>query len=202
MKNTLDYEILRAEIKNLISGINAYFTEQYNRWETKTKYWVASKWEELLPGGDRERLVDEINSDTPRQLLQQLSDEWRVEEGVIESLTVEIKAKVEGLKEKYGVESTLEIVGETIEWLNAKAAELGHVGFEMSMGKLNWLYEEAKEVSIMEFFTRTNYKDVIEYHEELRKKLWEMHYEAVEQHEAKILTAVATAMEDMAKAIG
>lgn len=201
MGNTLDNQILREEIRNLTSGINAYFTEQYDRWEEKTKYWVASEWERLLPAGDRERLVDEINKDTPHQLLQQLSDEWPVEEESIEKLIVEIKAKVEELKEKHGIESTFEIVNETTKWLRAKAAQLVNVEFAMTLNTLNWLYENAKEVTIMEILKRSNYKDVIEYHEELRRKLWEMHYEAIEWHEAKILLEVAMAMENMKRCI-
>lgn len=198
MCNTENYEILKSEVKILTSGINVLFTEQYNHWEEKTKYWVASKWEELLPGGDRERLVDGINKDIPRQLLQQLSDEWPVEEGMVEALVTDIKAMVDGLKEKYGEEGASMYVRETITWLRAKAAQLVRVEFALTPGNLDWLYENAKEVTIMEFLTRTNYKDVIEYHEELRKKLWEMHYEAVEWHEAKILSKVARAMENMA----
>lgn len=201
MKNALDYDLLRTEVTSLTSGINKYFATHYNQWEIKTKWWVVAKWEELLPGGDRERLVDEINKDTPHQLLQQLSDEWPVEEGLIESLAVEIKAKVEELKEKLSVESALVIVDETTKWLKAKAAQLVFVEFETSLRDLNWLYEDAKEVTIIEFLTRSNYKDVIEYHEELRKKLWEMHYEAVEWHQAKILSEVARAMESIADSI-
>lgn len=197
MENTVDYEILRAEVKNLTSGINTCLAENYNRWETRTKGWVASKWEELLPGGDREHLVDEICEDTPRLLLQQLSDGWPVEDGLVEALVTDIKAKVERIKEIHGIEAASEIVEETIEWLKTKAADLGFVEFEMTLRTLNWLYEDAKEVTIMEFLTRTNYKDVIEYHEELRKKLWEMHYEAVEWHEAKILSEVAKGMEEL-----
>lgn len=197
MGNILDSEILRSEIRILTSGIDAYFTEQYDRWETKTKWWVATKWEKLLPGGNRERLVDEINKDTPRQLLLQLSDEWPVEKGDVELLLADIKIKVEEIKEARGVEAVSEIVEETIQWLKAKAAELAQVEFAWSLRTLEWLYEDAKEVTIMEFLTRTNYKDVIEYHEELRRKLWEMHYEAIEWHEAKILSEVAKAMENM-----
>lgn len=198
MRKMIDNELLRTEVRMLTSGINSCFTEQYDCWEARTKSCVTAKWEELLPGGNRERLVDEICEDTPRQLLQQLSDEWSVEDGLVESLVTDIKEKVEEIKKKLGAESALEIVNETIKWLKAKAAELGYVEFEMSIRKLNWLYEDAKEVTIMEFLTRSNYKDVIEYHEELRKKLWEMHYEAVEWHEAKILSEVAQAMEDIA----
>lgn len=201
MENRIDSKILIPEVITLTSGINAYFAEQYDKWEHKTKCWVAAKWEELLPAGDRERLVDEINIDTPHQLLQQLSDEWPVEEGVIESFTIDIKAKVEELKEKFGVEPAIEIMDETIKWLRVKAAKLGCVEFEMSIRTLNWLYEDAKEVTIMEFLTRSNYKDVLEYHEELRRKLWEMHYEAIEWHEAKILSEVATAMEKIKRSI-
>lgn len=197
MVKPLEYGVLRTEVKTLISAINTCFATHYSQWEAKTKGWVTSKCEELLPGGDREHLVGEINKDIPRQLLQQLSDEWSVEEGIVESLVLDIQTKVDEFKEKLGVEYTSEIVEETIKWLRAKAAQLGYVEFEMTIGTLNWLYEEAKEVTIMEFLTRTNYKDVIEYHEELRKKLWEVHYEAIEWHEAKILSEVAKTMENM-----
>lgn len=197
MRNTTDYGILRGGVIYLTSGINAIFENQYDTWETKTKYWVVGKWEELLPPGDRDRLVDEICEDTPRLLLQQLTDEWPVEDGIVESLAKEIRTKVEEIKEARGVQVASDIVRETIQWLKAKAAELGFVEFELSIRTLNWLYEDAKEVTIMEFLTRTNYKDVIEYHEELRKKLWDMHYEAIEWHEAKILSEVAKAMENM-----
>lgn len=196
MENILYPVVLRTEVKNLASGIDTCFETHYSQWENITKGWVAHKWEELLPGGDREHLVDEINKDTPRQLLQQLTDEWPVEDGLVEALVTDIKAEVERLRETYGAEAASEIVEEAIQWLKAKAARLLHVEFEMSLRTLNWLYEDAKEVTIMEFLTRTNYKDVIEYHEELRRKLWEMHYEAVEWHAAKILSEVAKGMED------
>lgn len=201
MYNTGDYEILRSEVKMLTSGINVLFAEQYDHWEAKAKEWVASKWEELLPGGNRERLVDEIDKNTPRRLLKRLSDEWSVEEGMVEALVADIKAMIDGLKEKYGEEGALLYVNETIKWLKAKVAQLEHVEFAETLGKLDWLYENAKEVTIMEFFTRSNYKDVIEYHEELRRKLWDMHYEAVEWHEAKILSEVAAAMQNIANSL-
>lgn len=201
MRNTLDHQFLITEVRNLTSGIDACFSEQYDCWEVRTKSWVASKWEELLPSGNRERLVEEINKDTPHQLLEQLSDEWPVENGIVESLVEDIKAKIDKIKKVHGVEVASEIVEETIQWLKVKSAQLVRVEFEMSLRKLNWLYEDAKEVTIMEFLTRTNYRDVIEYHEELIKKLWEMHYEAVEWHEAKILAKVAKAMEDIAISI-
>lgn len=198
MGNQLNHEELRADVKLLTSGVNSYFAENYNQWEKETRGWVALKAEELLPAGDREHLVDEIDKNTPRLLLEQLSDEWQVEDGKVDSLVTDIKAKVEGLRETLGAEVTSAIVAETIKWLKAKAAQLVHVEFEWSIETLNWLYENAKEVTIMEFLTRSNFKDVIEYHEELRKKLWEMHYEAIEWHEAKILTEVARAMENIA----
>lgn len=197
MESTLNYTILRSEVIGLTSVINLYFTKQYNAWERKTNAWVGLKAHELLPSGDREHLVDAVSKDTPHLLLQQLSDEWPIEDGIIEALVADINRKTESLIEKFGDRVTLEIVNETKKWLKAKAAELLQVEFEGSLRTLDWLYEDAKEVTIIEFLTRSNHKDVIEYHEELNKKLWEMHFEAIEWHEAKILSEVAEAMENI-----
>lgn len=197
MENSKKYKDIRAGVKILTSGISTYFASQHNLWERKTHRWVAEKTSELLPGGGRQRLVNKIDRDIPLQLLQQLSDEWSIEEGIVESLVLDIRSKVEMLIKEQGDKSALEIVDETIKWLKAKASQLVRVEFEMSLRRLNWLYEDAKEVTIIEFMTRSNYKDVIEYHEELNKILWEMHFEAVEWHEAKILSEVARAMEGL-----
>lgn len=194
MGNSLNNEVLRSEVKNLISGINAYFTEQNDVWEKKTREWVLLKADELFPGGDRQHLAEKLDKDTPRQLLQQLSDEWPVEDGIVDTLIADIKSKIEVLKESLGDGAATEIVDETKSWLNAKAAQLVRVEFERYLNTLDWMYDNAKEVTIMEFLTRSNYQDVISYHEELNKVLWEMHFEAVEWHQAKILSEVAKGM--------
>lgn len=194
MGKSLNNEVLRAEVKKLVSGIDTYFAEQNNKWEKKTREWVTSKADELFPGGNRQRLAEEVSKDTPRLLLQQLSDEWIIEEGVVDTLVADINAKVESLKEKLGDGPATEVVDETKKWLNAKAAQLVRVEFERYLSTLDWMYDNAKEVTLMEFLIRSNYQDVISYHEELNKVLWEMHFEAVEWHQAKILSEVAKGM--------
>lgn len=191
MGNSLNNEVLRSEVKNLVSGINTYFAEQNDNWEKKTREWVTSKADELFPGENRQRLADEISKDTPRLLLQQLSDEWPVEDGVVDTLIADIKSKIEVLKESLGDGAATEIVDETKSWLNAKAAQFVRVEFERYLNTLDWMYDNAKEVTIMEFLTRSNYQDVISYHEELNRVLWEMHSEAIEWHKAKVLSEVA-----------
>lgn len=187
----MNNEVLRSEVRNLVSSINAYFTEQNDVWEKKTREWVLLKADELFPGGNRQHLAEELGKDTPRQLLQQLSDEWPVEDGVVDTLVEDIKVKVGVLKERLGEGLATEIVDETKRWLEAKAAQLVRVEFERYLGTLDWMYENAKEVTIIEFLTRSNHQDVISYHEELNRVLWEMHFEAVEWHQAKILSEVA-----------
>lgn len=199
MKNPVNNEVLRNEVKNLTSGIDAYFAEHYSRWEEKTREWVTSKANELFPGEDRQHLAENIDKDTPHQLLQQLSDEWTVEDGVVDALFADIMSRIEALKDRLGDGTAAEVVDETIKWLNAKAAQLVKIEFERFLSTLDWLYEDAKEVTIMEFLMRSNYQDVLSYHDQLNMVLWEMHFEAIEWHEAKILSEVAKAMERTAK---
>lgn len=191
MGNSLNNEVLRSEVKNLVSGINAYFTEQNDVWEKKTREWVLLKADELFPGGNRQNLAEELDKDIPRQLLQQISDEWPIEDGVVDTLVDDIKVKVGVLKERLGEGLATEVVDEAKKWLEAKAAQLVRVEFERYLSTLDWMYDNAKEVTIIEFLTRSNCQDVISYHEELNRVLWEMHFEAVEWHQAKILSEVA-----------
>lgn len=124
-------------------------------------------------------LDEQETPELPRQIFMQLNDDWAAEPELVNEIVRALQSDGKDLA--------------LADDLRAMAAHLREIeGSLLSNLALEQEFEAAKEETLWEKLTDSNYKDILAFYQELSTTLHRAMFEATEWHMAKILDEVIT----------